>query len=71
MKKAEKAKKGEKCFCPYCEEALVVTSCPFCLVCGAVFSYCVSCQITVLDREATNCPKCGEPLKKGGAKKAE
>ena len=71
MKKSEKAKKGEKCLCPYCEGELAVASFPLCQACGVMLRHCVSCQITVLDREATNCPECGEPLKKGGAKKAK
>jgi len=68
MKREKKAKKEERCLCPYCEVELVVASCPFCEVCGAVLSYCVSCQTTVLDKEATKCPKCGEPLRRGGKK---
>ena len=36
MKKEKKAKKEEKCLCPYCEEELVVASCPFCQACGIV-----------------------------------
>jgi len=68
MKKAKENKKQERCLCPYCEVELVVASCPFCEACGSVFSYCVSCQTTVLDKKVTKCPKCGEPLKKGGKK---
>ena len=70
MKKVKKTNKEEKkeCLCPYCEVELAVVSCPFCEICGAVFSYCVSCQTTVLDKKATECPKCGGPLKKGAKK---
>jgi hypothetical protein len=64
MKKEKKAKKEEKCLCPYCEEELVIASCPFCEACGAVLSYCVSCQIMVPDKEATKCPECGAPLRR-------
>jgi len=64
MKKEKKTKKEEKCLCPYCEEE-VVTSCALCHACGAVLSYCVSCQIIVPDKEATKCPQCGTPLKRG------
>jgi len=53
---------------PLFEVELVVVSCPFCEACGSIFSYCVSCQTTVLDKKATKCPKCGEPLKRGGKK---
>lgn len=58
MKKAKK----ERCICPYCEEKLVVTEFPLCQACGVIFHYCLKCQITVLDKEASHCPKCGEPL---------
>jgi predicted RNA-binding Zn-ribbon protein involved in translation (DUF1610 family) len=63
MKKEKKAKE-EKCLCPYCEEE-VIASCPLCHACGAVFSYCVSCQIVVPDEKAAVCPECGAPLKRG------
>ena len=66
--KSGKAKKEQSCLCPYCEEELVIESCPFCQVCGAVISYCVSCQIMVPDVNATTCPECGKPLKKGRKK---
>ncbi|MGB8706619.1 MAG: hypothetical protein WCD72_01530 [Dehalococcoidia bacterium] len=68
VNKDKKAKKEKSCLCPYCEEELVITSCPFCQACGAVISYCVSCQMTVLDDKATKCPECGAPLKKGRKK---
>jgi len=68
MKKTKQSKKQERCLCPYCEVELVVASCPFCEACGSIFSYCVSCQTTVLDKKAAKCPKCGEPLKRGGKK---
>jgi len=61
MKKEKKAKE-ERCLCPYCEEELIVASLPFCQPCGVLFHYCTKCQITVLDREATKCPKCSQPL---------
>jgi rRNA maturation endonuclease Nob1 len=70
VKSVNKAKKDKKhsCLCPYCEEELVIASCPFCEACGSVLSYCVSCQMTVLDDKATKCPGCGAPLKKGRKK---
>ena len=61
MKKENIAKERE-CFCPYCEEELIDTTSPLCQTCKIVFHQCLKCQITVLDKEATNCPKCGEPL---------
>ena len=66
--KSGKDKKEFSCLCPYCEEELVIASCPFCQACGSVISYCVSCQIIVPDVEATTCPDCGAPLKKGRKK---
>jgi hypothetical protein len=65
MKKKEKRQKSakeERCICPYCEEELIVANLPYCQACAIVFRQCVRCQITVLDKEAANCPKCGEPL---------
>lgn len=61
MKKAKKAKE-ERCLCPYCEVELIEAHFPFCQACGATVRYCVKCHITVLDKEAESCPKCGEPL---------
>jgi hypothetical protein len=66
--KSGKAKKEHSCLCPYCEEELVIASCPFCQACGSVISYCVTCQIMVPDTNATTCPECGAPLKKGRKK---
>ena len=68
MKREKKAKKEGKCLCPYCEEQVIV-SCPFCHACGAVLSYCVSCQTMVPDEKATVCPECGAPLKRGKKEK--
>jgi len=77
MKKAKSAKsanrtvqpkKQHKCLCPYCEEELVISSCPFCEACGSIISYCVTCNIMVPDVSATVCPECGAPLKKGRKK---
>ncbi|MBC8276238.1 MAG: hypothetical protein H8E40_14890 [Chloroflexi bacterium] len=67
VKKAA-ANKEKRCLCPYCEE-LVIASCPFCEACGAVLSYCVSCQIMVPDKEATKCPECGALLRRGRKEK--
>jgi len=61
MKKEKKAKE-KICLCPYCEEELVIAYAPFCKACGIVFHRCLRCEITVLDRKATHCPKCGELL---------
>ncbi len=62
-KKMKAAKQNEgRCVCPYCEEEMVISSSPLCQACGVVFLRCLECGITVLDREAKNCPKCGAPL---------
>ena len=60
--KKENTAKEERCVCPYCDEGLIDASSPLCQACGVVFRHCVRCQITVLSREVTTCPKCGEPL---------
>lgn len=61
MKNKEK-KDEERCICPFCDDEIIVSASPICQSCDIVFLYCRKCQITVLDREATHCPKCGEPL---------
>ncbi len=68
MEKRNKAKKEERHICPYCEGELFVASSPLCSACGVALNYCVKCRMVVLDKEATKCPKCGEPLKRGGKK---
>ena len=68
MKEEKKTEKQERCFCPYCEEELVMANLPYCRPCRIVFLRCIRCNITVLDRKATKCPQCGEPLTKGGKK---
>ena len=62
MKKMNTTNKEGRCTCPYCEEEMADISSPLCQACGIVVRHCLKCQITVLDREATNCPECGEPL---------
>jgi hypothetical protein len=66
--KSSKGKQEHKCLCPYCEEKLVIASCPFCQACGSMISYCVSCNIMVPDVNTTTCPECGAPLKRGREK---
>ena len=68
VKSVNKDKKGHSCLCPYCEEEIAIASCPFCQACGSVISYCVTCQIMVPDVNATICPQCGAPLKRGRKK---
>ncbi len=67
-KKSSKDKQTHRCLCPYCEEELVIASCPFCQACGSAISYCVSCETVVPDINATTCPECGAQLKKGRKK---
>jgi hypothetical protein len=62
-KKQKSARREKRCLCPYCEEELVMANVPFCQACSITFYQCPTCQVTVLDREATSCPKCGAPLK--------
>ncbi len=62
MKKQKKVEQ-ERCLCPYCDEELVVASMPFCRTCGVVFRHCIRCGVTVLEKDATTCPKCGGQLK--------
>jgi RNA polymerase subunit RPABC4/transcription elongation factor Spt4 len=52
----------ERCLCPYCEEELVIAGAPFCKECAVVFRSCIKCQVTVLEKDAKSCPKCGGPL---------
>jgi rRNA maturation endonuclease Nob1 len=48
--------------CPYCDVEIMAANFPFCQACGVVFLQCEKCQLSVLDKEAKNCPKCGGPL---------
>lgn len=61
MKNQNKVEK-ERCLCPYCEEELIVATMPFCRACGVVFRHCVRCGVTVLEKDARICPKCGGQL---------
>ena len=62
MKRSEESKEKErKCFCPYCEEELVISALPYCQPCGVTLRYCVRCQIAVV-RAARVCPQCGGEL---------
>ncbi len=51
----------KKCFCPYCEEEIMLAMLPYCQPCGVTLHYCRSCQIAV-PREAEVCPQCGGKL---------
>jgi hypothetical protein len=57
----ELKQKRKRCFCPYCEEELVISGLPYCQPCGVVLHYCTNCQIAVV-REAEVCPQCGGKL---------
>ena len=62
MKRSEEPKsKEKKCFCPYCEEELVISVLPYCQPCAVTLRYCIRCQIAVV-REAMVCPQCGGEL---------
>jgi len=60
--KKKPAKKGEECFCPYCEEELILEGAPFCAACKLIVIRCTKCLTVVTDKEAKTCPRCGEPL---------
>ena len=57
----ELKEKETRCFCPYCEEELTISTMPYCQPCGVTLRYCVRCQIAVV-REATICLQCGGEL---------
>ena len=62
MKRSEEPKeKQRRCFCPYCEEELIISVLPYCQPCAVTLRYCMRCQIAVV-REATVCPRCGGEL---------
>jgi len=62
MSRSEKTREKEgRCFCPYCEEQVVIAESPFCQPCGLLLRYCIKCQVAVV-REATVCPECGGEL---------
>lgn len=58
VNKSKEPKGKNKCFCPYCEEELVISPPPYCQVCKVTLRYCTRCQI-VVTREAAVCPQCG------------
>jgi hypothetical protein len=65
-----KRKKDDKllqtgCACPYCDVELMMAELPFCQACKVTFLQCPECGLTILDRTAVNCTKCGAPLKRG------
>ena len=60
MKRSEQPKESG-CFCPYCEEEILMAGFPYCQPCSVTLCYCVRCQIVVV-REATVCPQCGGEL---------
>ena len=62
MTKKENTAKETRYLCPYCDIEIMAANYPFCQACGIPFLQCVKCQITVLDKKAEKCPKCGEPL---------
>ena len=62
MKRSEEPKsKEKKCFCPYCEEELIISVLPYCQPCAVTLRYCMRCQIAVV-RELEACPQCGGKL---------
>jgi RNA polymerase subunit RPABC4/transcription elongation factor Spt4 len=62
MNRSEQPKEKERrCFCPYCEEELAISTVPYCQPCGVTLRYCIRCKIAVV-RDATVCPECGGEL---------
>ena len=62
MNKAQEPKEKQKrCFCPYCEEEIVMAALPYCQPCNVTLRYCTRCEIAV-EREAEVCPQCGGEL---------
>lgn len=58
----KKPVKEQKCFCPYCDEEIILSDAPWCQACKIVFLRCDTCGITVLERGVTICPLCGATL---------
>jgi hypothetical protein len=62
MKESKESKEMvRKCFCPYCDEEIILAELPYCQPCGVTLRYCRHCQIAV-PREAEVCPQCGGKL---------
>ena len=62
MKESKEPKEmARRCFCPYCEEEVVMEVLPFCKPCTVTLRYCRHCQIAV-PRQAEVCPQCGGKL---------
>ena len=62
MNRSEVQKEKARRFCPYCDEEVLLDPSPFCQPCQVELRYCLKCNI-VVEREATVCPQCGQPVK--------
>lgn len=63
MKRNEEPKsKEKKCFCPYCEEELVISALLYCQACGITVFYCPECR-KPLPRGNEVCPHCGAEIR--------
>jgi len=62
MNRSEEPKEKERrCFCPYCDEELVISPAPYCQPCHIELRYCLRCNI-VVEKTAKVCPQCGQTL---------
>jgi len=54
--------KGERPFCPFCDEEIVETSLSYCQACQVTIFYCPECR-KPLSRDNKVCPHCGTEIK--------
>jgi len=60
--KKQPAKREGNCYCPYCEEELILVNAPFCTACRLAIVRCTTCLTVLKDEDAKTCHKCGTPL---------
>lgn len=54
--------KGQKLFCPYCDEEIASGDFPYCQTCQVRVFYCPRCHQR-LERENRVCPHCGADIR--------
>ena len=63
MERNEEPKgKERQCFCPYCEEEMLIPAPPYCQACGVTVFYCPECR-KPLPRGNEVCPHCGAEIR--------
>ena len=63
MKKSKESEsKVVRCFCPYCEKELVISTLPYCQACAITIFYWPECQ-KPLPRDNEVCPHCGANIR--------